>query len=309
MDILSSDSGERAPSERGSSQTFFAACSHDPERIVVLDVNSDSEASVPVPSVIDEADVFFSISDTEAEVTLGERMQEESQPTREDFIDFFSRPRLIPRIVTLHLCMIASMSVDILTGFDLLLSQKRQEIMAYLRAKMPRSVMLSPPCTMFSQLMNTNWARMDAAVVKQRWKEAMALLKFSLEVAYFMMSIGGIFILEHPTGPSSWRLPEMQALINHPDTFLVTFHQCRFGLRAPLSGFPIRKSTRLLTNSSYVAARFDHVFCKCQGPHKTIQGNEGPYKLSKYCEQYPEELCDALLLAIQQHFDSQAHPA
>ena len=37
-----------------------------------MDMNSDSEASVSVPSAIDEDDCFFSISDTEAEVTLGE---------------------------------------------------------------------------------------------------------------------------------------------------------------------------------------------------------------------------------------------
>lgn len=98
MEILSSDSGERPPSECGSSETLFASFSHDPERILVLDVNSDSEASVSVPSVIDEADCFFSISDTEAEVTLGESMQEESQSTRDDFIEIFSRPRLIPAL-------------------------------------------------------------------------------------------------------------------------------------------------------------------------------------------------------------------
>lgn len=72
---------------------------------------------------------------------------------------------------------------------------------------------------------------------------------------------------------------------------------------APISGLPIRKSTRLLTNSSIVASAFDHVYCQCCGPHKTIQGSEGPYKLSKHCEQYPAELCDALLIALNQQLD------
>ena len=144
------------------------------------------------------------------------RMQEESQSTRDDFIDFFSRPRLIPRIVTLHLCMIASMSVDILTGFMTFFSHRNGKKLWLISGPRSQVSHLSPPCTMFSQLMNTNWARMDAAVVKQRWKEAMTLLKLPLEVAYFTMSIGGIFISEHPTGASSWRLPEMQALINPP---------------------------------------------------------------------------------------------
>ena len=215
---------------------------------------------------------------------------------RDDFIEIFSRPRLIPRISALHLGMVASMSVDILTGFDLFLPEKRQEIMTYLWARRPRSAM-------FSQLMNTNWARMDPAVVKARWQEAMVLLKFALDVARFMIDTGGYFILEHPTGASSWRLPDVQALIAMPSAYLVAFHQCRFNLRAPISGLPIRKSTRLLTNSSIVASAFDHVYCQCCGPHKTIQGSEGPYKLSKHCEQYPAELCDALLIALNQQLD------
>lgn len=70
------------------------------------------------------------------------------------------------------------------------------------------------------------------------------------------MSIGSVFILEHPTGASIWRLPEMVQLIQLPGIYLVTFHQCRF----TVSGLPIRKSTRLLTNSKIVADRFDKVY-------------------------------------------------
>ena len=59
----------------------------------------------------------------------------------------------------------------------------------------------------------------------------MVLLKFALDVAPFMIDTGGYFILEHPTGASSWRLPDVQALIAMPSAYLVTFHQCRFNLR------------------------------------------------------------------------------
>ena len=295
MDI--SSEGDATPSVCGSAHAELPDIHHDPEFIDVIRVDSDSEAEIAPPSVVDDQDLHFSISDTED--IHQDQIHQENESQREDFMEIFSRPRLIPRILFLKLCMVATLSIDILTGYDLLLAAKRREVMRHLWTKRPRSVMLSPPCTMFSQLMNTNWARMDPVVVKKRWREAMVLLKFALEVAKFVMSYGGFFVLEHPSGASSWRLPDLKPFLETPGVHLVTFHQCRFGLRAPISGLPIRKSTRFLTNSLSVAKRFNHVFCTCSGPHKTIQGSEGPYKLSKFCEQYPEPLCDAVLLALK----------
>ena len=152
------------------------------EQTEILYVDSDSEATVSVPSIIDDEDIYFN-EGSESDIIVDDLDDKKPGARRDDFIEIFSRPRLIPRISALHLGMVASMSVDILTGFDLLLPEKRQEIMTYLWARRPRSAMLSPPCTMFSQLMNTNWARMDPAVVKARWQEAMVLLKFALDVA------------------------------------------------------------------------------------------------------------------------------
>ena len=183
-----------------------------------------------MPSIIEDKDIYFN-EGSESDIIADDLDDKKPGACRDDFIEIFSRPRLIPRISALHLGMVASMSVDILTGFDLLLPEERQETMTYLWARRPRSAVLSPPCTMFSQLMNTNWARMDPAVVKARWQEAMVLLKFALDVARFMIDTGGYFILEHPTGASSWRLPDVQALIAMPSAYLVTFHQCRFNLR------------------------------------------------------------------------------
>ena len=131
----------------------------------------------------------------------------------------------------------------------------------------------------------------------------------------------GVFAFEHPTGASSWRLPEMQAIMEKTGVQLVTFHQCRFGLASPISivaftGIllqqfmcwttckqPIRKSTRLLTKFPEIAEKFHGVFCKCAVPRKTIQGSEQPFKCSeniKYCERYPPELCFDLLADFSQ---------
>ena len=216
MEILSSDSGERTPSECGSSETIFASFSHDlrenPGFGCELRFGSQCVSAISYwrGRLLLQHQWHRSRGNTWWECR---RSHSPHAMISLNFLvgqDWFHA--LSPcTFAWLLLCQ----SIFSLGSWPSSLTETARNY-GLSPGQDPRSVMLSPPCTMFSQLMNTNWARMDAAVVKQRWKEAMTLLKLSLEVAYFTMSIGGIFILEHPTGASSWRLPEMQALINPP---------------------------------------------------------------------------------------------
>ena len=176
------------------------------------------------------------------------------------------------------------------------------QLLNYMRTHRVNVCVLSPPCTMFSQLMRTNFGRMKPDDLKRRWKDALCFMGFTMDIILYLISINGIFVFEHPTGASSWKLKRMQALLNmkglRRPVRLVTFHQCRFGLVAPVSKKPIRKSTRFLTNSQMVASTFDRVFCQCDVEHRQMQGSEGKYKLSKFCEQYPPELCKALVASL-----------
>ena len=42
-----------------------------------------------------------------------------------------------------------------------------------------------------------------------------------------------------------------------------------------------------------------------QWPPQDYSRLRGPHKLSKYCEVYPAELCDALLLALKQQLEQE----
>ncbi len=159
---------------------------------------------------------------------------------------------------------------------------------------------------MFSRIMNLNWKKMRPDIVQTRWTEALTLFNFSLQIIEHLRSHNSIFVLEHPAGASSWRLPAMQALLRAHDTHLAQFDQCRFGLRAPISHLPIRKPTRLLTNSIEVKGRFHNVRCQCTGGHCVIQGSEGKYKLSVWCQTYPDPLCEALVSAIAKELERQS---
>ena len=139
-------------------------------------ISIDSEDSEQVPSEIDVLDFMCPMmleDDLEPEPACSQR---------EDFIEVFSQPRLVPKAQELALGFNASKSIDILTGWDLLTEANQKATMEHFRSKKPRSCMLSPPCTMFSQLMNTNFPRMDPIVVKKRWKDALTLCPAHLPV-------------------------------------------------------------------------------------------------------------------------------
>ena len=272
-------------------------CSEDDICGDVITILSDSEKEVSLPSEVgdseDDIDLFL------------EQPLEQPTASREDcptevFAEIFSRPRVISMIAALHLTAIlsGSLSIDILTGFDLRLAAVREAVMKMLLERDIRVVVLSPPCTMFSQIMHINFGKMKPDDLRRRWKDAMCFIHFTVRIIRWVVSRNGFFVLEHPTGASSWKLPCIQELLQLPGVKLICFHQCRFRLKAPISGSPIRKSTRFLTNSQQVIDTFDRVYCNCTQPHRVIEGSEGKYRLSKWCEQYPADLCKGLAQSL-----------
>lgn len=289
---------ELVSSETESNFSLPSVCSDrhgDYDDVISL---TDSEKSVALPSEVD---------DTDLEELLERSMDTNMEPNdtnmaspKEVFAEIFSRPRMILTITALGLAHIlcGTLSVDILTGYDLRIPSTRNKVMDLLKVRDIKVVVLSPPCTMFSQMMRINFKKMDPQDLKRRWRDAMLFIHFTVQVIHYILSVGGFFVFEHPTGASSWRLPSIMKLMGRPGVKVAKFHQCRFGLLSPESKLPIRKSTRFLTNSQKVVDIFDGAFCQCCGPHKVIEGSEGGWSLSKWCEQYPAGLCEALARSL-----------
>ena len=111
---------------------------------------------------------------------------------------------------------------------------------------------------------NTNLARMDPAVVASRQQAADLHMKLCAELMVMQASAGRKFVLEHPAGAASWSLPCIQKLREDvPDAVLLTFAQCRFGLRDP-DGKPLQKLTSFLTNMRSIIERFAGLQCICK---------------------------------------------
>ena len=78
----------------------------------------------------------------------------------------------------------------------------------------------------------------------------------------------------------------------------VDFDQCKVGLRSP-DGRPMKKRTRLLTNSSKVIRIFSELQCDCETPHVQVLGTNLGIRLASYCQVYTPQLCMHLLQALR----------
>ena len=223
---------------------------------------------------------------------------------QEDIIEIFSVPRLGPVADGLGLGLRTSLAFDLLSGFDLCVPATRALLWQILATRRPKAVVLSPPCTMFSSLQRTNWSRMDPVKRDLRMAAALAMWQFALDVAWYQVMHGGLFLVEHPATASSWELPQTSNVLHQyvSEVKIVKFDQCRFDLKSPLTKQPMKKRTKFMTNSPATIRRFGGVMCTCLKKHKIIMGHEGRYKLSTWCQTYPTKMCKEMVRALHEDF-------
>jgi hypothetical protein len=83
----------------------------------------------------------------------------EDKTTHDDVIEMFTNPRLVPLARAQGLKAIRSMDRD--NGWDLTKDDVIKTAFAEIKLRSPRVLMLSPPCTKFSKLMDCNFNRMN----------------------------------------------------------------------------------------------------------------------------------------------------
>ena len=98
-------------------------------------------------------------------------------------------------------------------------------------------------------------------------------------------------LLEHFLG-MSLRLKMLQRWMESKLSLYVD--QCMLGLTS-MSGIPMRKRTKLMTNCHVLASRFRTVgLCDRSHKHQVIQGAEGGVRRSVWSQQYPRLMCQLL---------------
>lgn len=207
----------------------------------------------------------------------------------DDLMEIYSPPRMVPFATALG--MRASLSVDILTGWNLLNVESRMALVQEIKQRRPRVLMMSPPCTWFSGLMNLNWGKIKPVLREQAFQDATLHLEFCMLLADLQESQGRGWAFEHPDTAKSWHNSKVKAVLQL-GAFTARFDQCMFGLVSKVDKIPMRKRTRFMTNIKLLKDKFDHKFCDCSHDHVSVMGSEGGERRSVWAQRYPAKLCE-----------------
>ena len=104
---------------------------------------------------------------------------------------------------------------------------------------------------------------------------------------------------EHPAGATSWGMKEIVCLMMNDQVGTVNVDMCCFGMTATKEGKegPVRKRTRIISNSQEVLKRVDRT-CPNRGgvqvhEHVVLEGGK-----AKQAQVYPREFCRAVCEGI-----------
>ena len=218
-------------------------------------------------------------------------------------MEFYTCPRLVPLAPKFGLQ--GSISLDVVHGWDALKGGGRKLAMTLLAHCKPSFLMLSPPCTFWSPLMDMwNFPKMSAALIESMKKDAKTMLYHTVDCCKLQHEENRLFCFEHPQRARSWKQPKVKTAVRTEGTYLVSFDQCAVGLKSPL-GQPMRKRTHLWTNSLAVQRLFSKCQCRCTVPHRRIEGSELGNSLSRWAQTYPKPMIELLLQAAAEEIQSQ----
>ena len=166
-------------------------------------------------------------------------------------------------------------------------------------------LILSPPCTIFSELQRLwNFKKMTQDAINAKWSEGMLYLEHAMAAALHQHQNGRFFAFEHPAKASSWGTAPVRRVMETPGIFVVVLDQCMLGLRSKVHRVPMRKRTKVMTNSSVIARRLLGLMCDGSHRHQTIQGQEGGVSRSAWAQVYPAPMCELLANAACELKDS-----
>ena len=66
-----------------------------------------------------------------------------------------------------------------------------------------------------------------------KYEEGVLLLQYAVDLYWDQIARGKFFLHEHPATASSWDLPMIKELAEHPGVEIVTGDMCRWGMHLP----------------------------------------------------------------------------
>ena len=156
------------------------------------------------------------------------------------FMEVYSLPRIAPAVCRLGLKV--GPSLDLENGWDFRVVQRQGEAVRRVQELQPLVLMLSPPCTVFSQVQHTMLDRRDLDKWAARYAEGLCLWKFACRLFKLQVLAGRYAVLEQPWLATSWKLPSAEKLRHLPGVRDYVFDQCLHGLCTTVEKNPVRNT-------------------------------------------------------------------
>ena len=112
--------------------------------------------------------------------------------------------------------------------WDFDIPEQRNQCVRKILDQRPAFLIGSPMCTAFSILQGLNKARMDPDKYEAMWNKGVRHMIFAVKLFRIQAESGRFFLHEHPASASSWKLPEMVALMADLNISKINAHMCRF---------------------------------------------------------------------------------
>ena len=100
---------------------------------------------------------------------------------------------------------------------------------------------------------------------------------------------------------ASWMQPCVERVQRLPGVMTIVIDQCMVGLRSKVDGVPMRKRTKIMTNSRHLVHLLAGRRCDRQHEHRVIEGSEGGCSRAKWAQRYPRQFCEIVVLAARWH--------
>ena len=217
-----------------------------------------------------------------------------------DFVELFNPGNFTACAQDLIPGMIYDMSVD--PEKDMRVDTYRAQARHDIAKADPLIVIAAPPCTVFSSMQNINQKHHGTPEWEKKYEDGLTLLQFSVDVCWDQISRGKFFLHEHPATASSWDLPGIRELAEHPGVSIVTGDMCRWGMHLPEESSNqgtehsvlVKKPTKWMTNCSALASLLG-VRCTGGHEHSKLEGSKRTSQASKY----PTALVNGILNTIK----------
>ena len=131
-------------------------------------------------------------------------------------------------------------------------SEDREWCRRMLHRDKPQMLLVSHPCTLFSQLQFLSPNGLPSIRCPKEWREAIIMVEFAVELCQIQRRAGRAFVFEHPRAATSWEsVKGLKELLNTPGVHESVLDICQFGMHSidEHGEVLVRKTIRLLTNS------------------------------------------------------------